>query len=160
MDNIALLRKGEGGERRRRCSTFEYVNYPDPENKAVQQTPKPWPSPMEITSWFLLNLKNEVLRNKLCVKDISGSRKCGLSTSIKTLDLDDWVLRCDGTVEVTKTKEAEAGKVTTIDSPPTEVEGGAELKPEVNSELKGVVFPKPAGAGKDRRSGRWPHHAQ
>jgi hypothetical protein len=54
-------------------------------------------------------LKNEVLRRKLCNLDEEGvtldKPYLKINTIIKTLDLDGFVMFCDGRVEKTKTKD-------------------------------------------------------
>lgn len=54
-------------------------------------------------------LNSEDLRKKLCVQDTGLNQTLKLSTEIKVLDLDGWVMWCDGSVGQTKTKEVPNG---------------------------------------------------
>lgn len=141
----------------------EYVNYTDPsanETTNAQQSPSPKPphAPLNLTSWFLPDLKNDALRNKLCLKEVNEAKKWKLSTSIKTLDLDGWIMWCDGRYEATKVTE---GDEEPEPEPPldsslpenylTTTEDESKLEEELDIELQDVQFPQPSGAVKDSR---------
>jgi hypothetical protein len=144
----------------------EYVNYTDAstnQTSSAQQHPKPKPpqAPLNLTSWFLPDLKDDSLRNKLCLRDVKDAKKWKLSTSIKTLDLGGWIMWCDGRYETTKVTtgdEEPSDPEPPLDpSPPedssTPTEDETKLEEELESELQGVGFPQPTGAVKDRRPG-------
>ncbi|KAF2474914.1 uncharacterized protein BDR25DRAFT_214372 [Lindgomyces ingoldianus] len=85
--------------------------------------------------------------------DVPGSDKLKLSTFIKTLDLNGWIMWCDGRVEITKTKAVEVPEVPPAGNGTEPVDSETELEKQLDADLQGVVFPTPTGAIKDRRPG-------
>lgn len=69
----------------------------------------------DLSSTYVPDVTNEALRKRLCLYDQKSgrevlARKLKLSSSIKTMDLDGWVMWCNGRVDETKTTVTGATK--------------------------------------------------
>jgi len=116
-ENFTNPARGGRGRGRRETAKpvfhVEYVNFTDKASNTTWRRPPPRrPTPVNITNVVFANLTSQQLRQTLCLERASWGKpamasKLKLSTTIKTLSLNGWLLDCDGRTYVTKTKGEE-----------------------------------------------------